>query len=273
MYFNIYYESHTGQVLNLVESPYHLQTADLFDYTWEPYTESGYITAFEKTVTMKKATLTITADSPEEYYEAINQFYEIAELDVLNMTPGKLYIGNQYLLCYIMTSEKVEWESGIEQLDAEISFVTDYPYWVTEQSKEFKMSEATSSNNKKYHNRYAHRYANGLTNTDIANEHFSDVNFLMRIHGPCVNPTIIIGGYPYSVSIVLEDREYLEINSRDGTVIKTMLAGQKVNAFHNRSKKDDVFRKIRPGLQSVNWSGKFDFDLTLYKERGEPRWL
>lgn len=94
MHFNFYYKSYTGHVLNLVEEPYLMQTADFFNYSWEPYTESGYITAFEKTIVKKSAVLTIQADTPEEYGRAVNEFYETVELDVLNMTPGKLYIDN-----------------------------------------------------------------------------------------------------------------------------------------------------------------------------------
>lgn len=272
MYFDIYYKSNTGTILNLVEEPYRLQTADLFDYKWDPYTQSGYITAFEKGVAEKNATLTVTADTPKKYYKAVNDFYETVETDVLNMTPGRLYIGEQYLLCYISASEKLDWEYGIEEMDMTISIVTDYSYWVKEREYNFSSSGATSTNNKRYPYKYLHRYANGLTDSFVINEHFCDVNFLLRVYGPCVNPVVVIGGYPYQVTIVLETGEFLEINSRAGSVMKTMITGQKVNAFHNRSKSDDVFRKITPGRKTINWSGKYDFDLILYEERGEPKW-
>ncbi len=272
MYFKIYYKSHTGNVLNLVEEPYRMQTADLFDYSWEPYTESGYITAFEKAAAKKNAVLTIQADTPEEYGRAVNEFFETVELDVLNMTPGRLYIGEQYMSCYITASDKTEWEYGIPQMDVEISIVTDYPYWITEKAYAFHMSNAVSTNNKRYRYRYAYRYANGLTSTYVENRHFYDVNFLMRIYGPCVNPMVVIDGAPYLVYIILAQGEYLEIDSRAGTVTKTMVTGKKENCFHSRDKEGDVFRKITHGMKSLNWSGRFNFDLIFYEERGEPKW-
>lgn len=273
MYFDIYYKSYAGKTLSLVTEPYRMQTADLFDYAWDPYTESGYITAFEKSVVTKEVTLTVTAGSEREYHEAINNFYEIVELDVLNMTPGRLYFGTQYMNCYIAASEKTEWESGVEQLDIVLQIVTDHPEWIQEVEYKFKAAEAVSTDNKRYTNKYSYRYANGLTSLYIQNEHFHDANFLMRVYGPCVNPMVVIDGLPYLVYIVLEEKEYLEINSREGTIIKTMAAGQKVNCFHNRAKgEDSVFHKISSGRKPVSWPGKFDFDLILYQERGEPRW-
>lgn len=272
MYIEIYYKSHTGNVLNLVKEPYRMQTADFFNYTWEPYTESGYITAFEKKIVKKNTVLTIQADSEEEYGKAVNEFYETVELDVLNLTPGKLYIGEQYLSCYIMASDKTEWEYGITEMDVDISIITDYPYWITEKAYDFHMTNAVSTNNKRYRYRYAYRYANGLTSTYIENLHFYDVNFLLRIYGPCVNPMVVIDGHPYLIYIILGQGEYLEIDSRAGTVMKTMLTGKKENCFHNRDKEGDVFRKITHGRKSLNWSGRFDFDLIFYEERGEPKW-
>lgn len=268
----IYYKNHQGQRLNLVGDIYRMQTADFFDYEWEPYIESGYITAFEKGVVTKSAVLTITADSMESYREAIDQFYEVVERDVLNMTHGRLYIGKQYMPCYIVSSEKSEWEYGITQLDAEILICTDHPYWIKETEYAFKASENTSTNNKVYANRYSHRYANGLTNAYIINQHFWDANFLLRIYGPCVNPMVAVDGHFCSLYLVLESGEYVEVDSKDGTIMKTMVTGQVVNAFHDRDKDSDAFRKITPGRKGVNWSGKFDFDLILYEERGEPRW-
>ena len=106
----------------------------------------------------------------------------------------------------------------------------------------------------------------------ILNDHFKECNFKMIIYGPVVNPQVIIGGYKYYVEIVLIEGEYLEIDSAGETVIKVMATGLKVDCFHNRSKKDNVFRPIQTGNHQVSWSGKFDFDVLLLQERSEPRW-
>lgn len=272
MYLNIYYKNHLGQILNLVESPYRLQTAELFDYEWEPYTESGYITEFTKEVTKKTATLTVDAHSEEDFCTAVNTFYEATEKDVLEMMPGKLYIGSQYMECYLMSSKKTEWECGIEQIDLDVEFVTDSPNWVEEKEYSFAITEVISSNNKRYVGRYPYRYANGMNLANINVEHFTSVNFLLRIYGAVVAPVVSIDGHPYLVNVVVNDGERLEINSEKGTVYVIKTNGDKVNAFGNRSTDDEVFKKIEPGLNAITWSGKFAFDLVTYAERGEPKW-
>lgn len=111
-----------------------------------------------------------------------------------------------------------------------------------------------------------------MNNTYIQNPHFTDVNFTLVIYGPVANPQVIIGDKSYLVNIVLEQGERLEIDSRTRTVTKVSKNGEKVNAFHNREKGKTFFKKIPPGRQKVVWSGKFDWDLTIYEERSEPRW-
>lgn len=74
------------------------------------------------------------------------------------------------------------------------------------------------------------------------------------------------------MDVVLEDGEYLEIDSVAGTIFKVMATGIRVNCFHNRGLVDSVFRPIQSGRQTIDWSGKFDFDIILYEERSQPRW-
>ena len=94
----------------------------------------------------------------------------------------------------------------------------------------------------------------------------------MIIYGPVVNPQITVGVNTYLVNIVLEEGEYLEIDSAAGTVVKVKVSGERVNAFHNRSFENSVFEPIHPGGQDIGWSGRFAFDLVIYEERSEPRW-
>ena len=75
------------------------------------------------------------------------------------------------------------------------------------------------------------------------------------------------------VNIVLESGERLEIDSRTETITKVMAFGEKVNAFHNREKGKTFFVRIPPGRQNVSWTGKFGWDLTIYEERSEPKWI
>lgn len=268
---DIYYVNSQGIRLDLLKPPYMLQTGEIFDYSWS-YSKNRKINGFSKDIKEKKLLLSILGDKRQEYYKAIDNFISTTEIDVLNKQNGRLFVGNSYLKCYVIASSKSEWENGIELLDNEITIVTDYPFWIREHEHIFKSADISSTNNKRYKNKYAYRYASGLNNTYITNEHYSECNFLLRIYGPCVKPSVYIGGYEYHVDITLEAGEYLEIDSAAETVAKCMASGIRVNAFHNRSFVNSVFRPIQTGQQDVFWDGKFDFDLILYEERSEPRW-
>lgn len=268
---DIYYVNCQGVRLDLLSPPYMLQTGDIFDYSWN-YSKSTRITGFSKDIKEKKLLLSILNYGKEEYYEAIDKFAATVEIDILNKQNGRLFVGESYLRCYVIASSKSDWEDDIELLDNQITIVTDHPFWIRETPYYFKAAEITSTNNKRYAGRYAYRYANGLNNTYISNDHYAEVNFRIVIYGPCVKPSVYIGGHEYHVDITLESGEYLEIDSAAEIVTKYMVSGIRVNAFNNRSFQNNIFRPIQPGQQDISWDGSFDFDLILFEERSEPRW-
>ena len=94
----------------------------------------------------------------------------------------------------------------------------------------------------------------------------------MIIYGPVVSPQVTIGSNTYLVNITLETGEYLRIDSRSRTIVKVLKNGEEMNEYHCRSKGREFFQKIQPGRQMIQWTGKFNFDLTVYEERSEPKW-
>lgn len=263
------YVNHNGTEVNLNKEPYKMLISDLLDYEWEVSIASNRIVGFGYTVKEKALNIDVHRSREAGAREHMNALTEMFETDILSGTPGRLYIDDQYMVCYIKSSEKDNW--GADQIiQCEYGIITDHPLWIKETSYTFKSADITSTSNKRYGYRYGYRYASGMKDTYILNEHFAPAQFRLRIYGPCVNPLIAIGGRIYTVHTILEDGEYLEVDSMAQTVIKTMMNGTKVNLFHYRGL--DIFQKISPGKQVVSWDGKFDFDITLFKERSEPEW-
>lgn len=230
------------------------------------------INGFKKAVKEKHFLITVFGKTKAEYNKNVNQLHEVFERDVLNNTPGRLYFNDCYLQCYVYASEKEEWEYGCNRMDNDLKLVTDYPFWIKEGVNRFYSFEMSSNYNKRYLGKYPHRYANGGNSAFVINEHFCDSDFRMIIYGPVVNPQVTVGVHTYLVNIFLEQGEYLEIDSRNGTIRKYLVNGMSVNAFHNREKGKAFFRKIPPGRQNIIWTGQFCFDLILYEERSEPKW-
>lgn len=181
-------------------------------------------------------------------------------------------VGDMYLNCYVTASEKSEWEPEAGYIDVSLTLAVEYPMWVGENPYTFHSFGVSSTDNKRYHGRYPYRYANGMNSTCIINPHFTNSNFKLIIYGSAVNPMVTIGGVPYLVNVILEEEEYLAIDSRSRTIIKVTKNGERENLYHNRQKGRNFFRKIDSGRQPISWTGKFDFDLIIYEERGEPKW-
>lgn len=274
---DIYYVNSNNEKIDLLEPPYMLQTGELFGYKWNYESKQrlgggGKITNIRKDLEERTLTLSIVNYGVENYEEAIDYLHEITDIDVLKKTPGRLYVGGMYLNCYVTASEKSEWEPEAGYIDVSLTLAVEYPMWVGENPYTFHSFGVSSTNNKRYPGRYPYRYANGMNSTYIINPHFTNSNFELIIYGPAVNPMVTIGGVPYLVNAILEEDEYLAIDSRSRTIIKVTKNGERENLYHNRQKGRNFFRKIGPGRQSISWTGKFDFDLIIYEERGEPKW-
>ncbi len=275
----IYYESSNGIKIELDKWPVVIEDiTKLFGKGWSyEVTENKKsnkteLERFYRTSTSKKITLQVYADSEEEYCDVMNKISDATDRDIMEKTPGKIWVGDYYLECYITNLEPDDYDDLFYTTDIDITIEAFYPFWINKKTYAFHSNKVTSSDNKNYPGRYPYRYANGLEGNYIINPHFTDSNFQMIIYGAVVNPQITIGNNTYLVNIILEEGEYLEIDSRKKTVTKIKNNGEKVNAYHNRQKGIEFFKKINPGRQEVIGTGKFDFDLIIFEERSEPKW-
>lgn len=275
----IYYENSQGVKIDLLSGNYRLQTADLFDYSWT-YTNMarlrhrGSITKFVKEIKEKKLMLSILADTREAYYAAVNIFFETTDYDVVRMSHGRLWVGDHYLQCYIIASEKTEWEYGITSLDNQITVLTDYPFWIREKALNYLPSGQTPSADPflNYPHNYPYDYSYDGSKTYLNNDHYSDCHFKMDIFGPVINPSVVIAGVPYEVTTEVGEGEYLTIDSRDKTVLRWTDTGECVDEFNNRRRDPGIFTPIPSGASLVSWNDSFGFDITLFQERSEPKW-
>ena len=280
-----YYVNNRGVRISLSDFPYRFQSGDLLNWSYSYSTKS--LTTMDVTSDYKipakeiPVQIAVICDftipleqRKEEWEAAVDYLCEVLSADVIDNKNGRLYTDTGfYMECKIIGSEKSDWKMGLPIMFNTMKILSDHPFWISETTYNFYSYDTVlSSNNKNYPGRYAYRYANGLSNAYIQNPHFSDANFDLIIYGPVVNPQVTIGEIPYLVNIVLEAGEYLKIDSRAGTVTKVMANGEIVNAFHNRQKGRQFFKKIPPGRHSVSWPGTFAWDIIIYEERSEPKW-
>lgn len=162
---------------------------------------------------------------------------------------------------------------GVDFALVYIKFVTDWPYWITEETFEYlpySGAERKSIGGQNYPYNYPHNYTNTQKgNGIIRNEHYSDCNFSMTIYGKSLNPRVSINGHVYEVFTSVDDGEYMVIDSKSKTIRRYKANKQIVNEFGSRNMESSVFQLIPTGKSNVIWDGSFGIDITLYHERSE----
>lgn len=269
---NIFYENHRGQVIHLSRWPVMIQNPeDLMSYEWKYDSKNNKITGFKKDITEKNITVSIFADSEEEFATIINEIFEIVEIDILNKSPGRLYFNNQYLKCYIFKDELNDFDPDMETTDITCSIVSDAPRWIKEHRFEIRPIEKVESW-LDYEYNHEYDYMSDRINRNINNESYTDSEFRLTIYGRCINPSVYINGHEYSVDVALEEGDYAVIDSIEKTITKTSNSGIIENIFDLRNRDSYIFQKIPDGVIPILSDGTFGFDLIILEERSRPVW-
>lgn len=250
----------------------HVKTAGFYDSGWEVEEIEEKIGCEVGGFRKKAKVFELVLDfigTKEEREEEADHLFEITETDIINKEIGKLTYNGYEIQCYIIENKYVGKTERTRVVRREAKAYAPYPFWIKEEKYEFRVGETLSSNDKIYPNKYPYRYANGLKRKTIVNKHFSDSNIILKIYGPVVNPQVIIGGNAYIVYNILENEEYLEINTMTKTIEKIKKNGEKENLFHYKGRQ--TLKKIQTGANEVIF-GEFNFDLTILQERSEPPW-
>lgn len=204
----------------------------------------------------------------------LETFYRECEKDVIGMTPGKLWVGDYYLLGYVIERSTINTAEfyGREQ---KLSFIGTKGFWNKELTKEFYPISTDPGGDTDLDYNYDYNYDYAVETGSGKQwyvDHFATSEFEMIIYGPATNPRVNINGYPYQVYDNIESGEYVLIDSQNNTVTKHRNNGTIVNLFDMRAKEQSIFEPIPGGLNSVSWSGTFGFTITLFLERSEPKW-
>ena len=272
----IYYLSGDGRNrINLDREPYWIQTGDFMDYAWEYTTRNRRIIGFEKEVQEHDLTISVFGDTEEDYEVNLDHLHDILEGDVRAMTPGRLYVGGYYLKCYIIASGKSDWEYDCGIMDNTLTLATDYPHWVQEETRQFfPDTEAKADNGLDYPYDYDYDYTPDEAGLSVwVTGHYTACDYRLILYGPCTDPRILVNGKPIGLYDTLDPSDYVVVDSREHTVVKHLSNGTSQNKYDDRIKQDgSIFGQIPGGTLTLNWSGTFGFDLTLYKERSEPAW-
>ena len=199
--------------------------------------------------------------------------YRIISVDAETGNYGRLYVNDTFLPCQIYKTKKTGWK-GYVYTEVELTFLAPELSWITVLEKRFfPQKEIAADSGLDFSCDFPFDFMNEKRGTaEFEVDHIIPSDFEMVIYGPCVNPKVLMNGYPYEVLTTLEKNEYLIINSSEQTIMKYLSNGTIANLFDVRGYNYSVFEKIPSGLISVNWSGDFGIDLYIFLKRKEAAW-
>ena len=201
----------------------------------------------------------------------INALHDDFETDIRNKKTGRLIWGDYYIDCYIIESNTAPTDY-LTQTSNKISIYAPYPYWVQEYKVELYPSQESQSGFLDFPFDFPFDFtAPVIGETTVKSDFPYDSEFEMVIFGPAVNPRVTINGYSYVLYASIPSGAYVVINSRQHTVMQFNTNGTQSNIFNLRNKTDSIFKKIPGGNLNIAWDATFGVNITIYRERSEPR--
>lgn len=277
----IKYVNHMNESVVFGVSGLFMTDTELHDYEWECKSDNDRISYFTRGITNKKIKAVIASSNRGEAVTNANKIMECFEKDVLNKSYGRIIFGDYYMICYINSSKKSEYNATTGMLFIELNVVTDNPMWIKEYTTSFRgdggvvlpdTSTGDAQVNLDYSYDFPYDFSSTASNSSIVNKGFMPSDFKMILYGQATNPSLYIGGHQYSLSCNVNSGEYLEIDSKNKTIYLVEQDGTRNNYFRYRNKSSYIFEKIPSGENTVTWARGFSFDVTLYEERSEPKW-
>lgn len=275
---NIVYINHKNEKIEFGKNGMFVIGSNLIDVIWNAQKENEQITGFGKKLDSKTVTIAVKGRSKEESMNLKNRIFEVLEKDVVAEKSGKIVAGDYYLKCYAIESKKSEYVRNSNYMIIKLKIIPQYPFWCREITKSFlkgnKVSDKSEETFLFYPFAYPYQYSMQQDAGFLYNDHYAPCDFQLIIYGPCENPAIRINGHLYEVIATLYAGDYLLADSRDNTVFLYKSDGRKMNLFNWRNKDSGLFEKIPAGRSSVTWNtAAFGFDLTVFQERSEPKWI
>ena len=197
------------------------------------------------------------------------------------MQPGRLYVNDTYLSCYFFSSVYEEYEDLFYITDRKFKIVTEYPKWIAERyyqiNRSISMQNAVAGFMLTGSAVLNHSSAVDSKEDDTESAYVSNplripCDFKIKINGPSEWPFLKIGDNVYNIDEEIPEGSYLEIDAIKKTCILYDNSGNSRNVFGYRNPDYYIFEKIKPGINSVEWSDSTLLEFTIYEERGEPLW-
>ncbi len=221
----------------------------------------------------------IGAGNAEEGIALRNRVQEVGEHDIAAKSPGRLYVGDWYLRCWIVAGEPTDYWMDDRIAELDLTLLVDDPGWVLE--REMRFVPETGADGLAAGADFpcdlpAELKRERLSKT-VSNGALFPCDFLWRAYGPATDPYVRVAGNLYKVNVDLPAGSRLEVDSAARSVTVVSQHGERSDAYGDREKGPEgsgsyIFEKVPVGESSLSWDNSFAFDLVLYDVRTACPW-
>lgn len=271
------YTNHLGAIVEIGPArDVHVLESTLHDYLWsydEDTAEGFFLEPQEKPLQ-----LGMWCEDENSGIAARNGLYEVLDADVVANKPGRINVGSYYMECFAIQSEKANWHFADHIMEVELTLYCPNPEWVTEELHRFFIDTTTAVGSLGYPHGYPHGYGAMRPSRTFTTAAVQPSDYRLFIYGPVANPTITIGANTYRVNVDVPDNGYMQVDSREKTIVLTLPTGEQYNVLNLRDKGAEgsgsyIFAPIEPGSSVVSFNNAFGFDLIVYITKREPPWM
>ena len=295
----IKYVNSRGETIVFGEAGIYVNENDLRDWEWEYSTLYGRIRGLQRKRNERTLPVHIWAESEASGVVIKNRLHDVTEVDVVAGKPGRLYVGDWYIPCYVVKSEKADYLISKRMLAVTLTLAVDSGSWYCSEVANFgdqssaSLEKAivgkalvgyakvgsdgalTASDRSVSVGSYPYDYPKGYSfaaHADhLVNDCAAPCAWKIIVHGPAANPAITIGDAVHRLNYSIPEGAYVEIDSRERTILM-YAGGTPINLFRYRDKDEDIFAAVPPGTHYATWNGDYSFSVELRKERSEPKW-
>lgn len=204
----------------------------------------------------------------EEQEDLVNDLHDDFEGDLRRAQTGRIIVDDQYIDCYI-TAVDARYKDGCTTDNIQI--YAPYPFWRQEQVISLSPSSEQTSGFLDFPFDFPFDFTAPTSGRRVVHSDFPfESEYKMVIYGIAVNPRIVVNGYAYVLYATIPAGAYVVIDSRARTIMMYQ-NGTKTDLFNFRNKTNSIFKKIPAGNLDISWDASYGVDLTIYRERSEPK--
>lgn len=261
----------------------YLDIAPLYSYAWtydlanSVTGDGGAATGFVRRPRTIELELRNRGMSRAEFVARMDALHAAAEVDALNSTPGRLWLADQYMDCFLAVAGEIgNAPRNGNFATTTITVLAVRPYWCTERVTEFYpavTTETAEDHGKKYDLKYDYRYGTGIASNSINNMFYAACPAIITIYGAAEGPALTIDENVYGISTSITATQRLVIDGTRREIYSVGAGGTRVNLFNSRVKTGNAFRPIAPGVHRVISNGNYRMQITLIEQRSQPRWI